>query len=230
MSDVIRIGIIDDHPLFLAGVERTLSRAQGMKIVATGVSAHDAISICERNTIDVLLLDITIPGGGGLSALKTIRAKHPSTKVVMVTGSDDDEHVSEALSNGAHGYVLKGANANELRDAVQRVSGGEAYVTAAVATRLLVERIRATSVRQSQAAKPVPLSAQKQKIYDLMCQGLTNGEIAKRMDLSAFTVRNYVSMILKSMNTRNRVTAIQSADAQQLARVTRSPKSDDMDD
>jgi DNA-binding NarL/FixJ family response regulator len=209
MADVIRIGAIDDHPLYLDGLKRSLNRMRGMEVVAIGATADEAVAICTEHQIDVLMLDIGIPGGG-INAIRGVLSKCPKIKIIMLTGLDDDEYVDKALALGAHGFMLKGANSSELRHALREVIEGRTYVMPAVATRLLLQKIRLTPASENSDDRLSRLNEQERNIYELMCKGQNNVEIAQALNLSRNTVRNYVSRILFILKARNRVEAILS--------------------
>src|SRR5512135_582336 len=130
MSERIQIVIIDDHPLFRDGVIQTLQAEADIEIVGQTTTAAEAVRLAGELLPDVILLDITIPGGG-LNAARMIAATSPVTKIIMLTASEAEEDVLTALKSGARGYILKGVSARELVKAVRDVHAGEAYVTPA---------------------------------------------------------------------------------------------------
>ena len=152
MPEAIRIAVIDDHPIFRGGLQRAFSLAPDVKLVAEGASAADASLIAKEQQPDVMLLDVTMPGGG-IEAARAIVASGSSVKTIMLTGSDDDEYVAAALAAGAQGYLLKGANAAELLEAVRTVHSGRPYVTPALSSSLLVRAARTQHLAGDAAIK-----------------------------------------------------------------------------
>ncbi len=206
MSEVIRIAVVDDHPIFCAGLKRTFGRAKDMALVAMGGSASDAVQIAKLDQPDILLLDVTMPGCG-ITAAGVIKELRLPCKIIMLTGSDDDGHLAAAFAAGAHGYVLKGSTSAELINAVRTVHAGQPFVTPALSTRVLV---RAAYQGPSAPAKSVSydIKARERQILEFASQGLTNYDIAIRMGLALPTVRNYMSVIFEKMHVRNRAEAV----------------------
>jgi two-component system nitrate/nitrite response regulator NarL len=206
MSEKIQVVIIDDHPLFRDGVWQTLQAEPEFEVVGQGTSAAEAIRLAKELLPDVILLDITIPGGG-LNAALVIAAMSPVTKIIMLTASEAEEDVLTALKSGARGYILKGVSARELLKAVRDVHAGEAYVTPALAASLLSEMTGGPL-----GLKPAPspldeLTEREHQILEKVAGGLSNKEIAQQLFLSEKTVKHYMTNILQKLQVRNRVEA-----------------------
>jgi RNA polymerase sigma factor (sigma-70 family) len=206
MSEPIRVAAVDDHSLFLQGLRRALSQAPDIVVLGDGANADDACRIAMENEPDVLLLDLNIPGTG-IAAARTITAQAPHVKIIVVTGSSEDDDVTEALSVGAKGYLLKGAGAAEVLDAIRAVHTGRPYVTQELASRLIVQTIgkQANSATRDVSSK---LNDRERQIIRHATEGLTNKEIAQRLGLPVRTVRNYMSSILRKCGVRNRLEAV----------------------
>jgi two-component system, NarL family, nitrate/nitrite response regulator NarL len=138
MPETLHVAIVDDHPLFREGVAHTLAAQTDIEIVGEGESATDAVRIAAERIPDVMLLDVSMPGGG-LSAVREIAAAFPVIKLVMLTVSEDEDDVTAALRAGARAYVLKGVAARELVRIMRAVASGEVYVTPSLAASLLFE-------------------------------------------------------------------------------------------
>lgn len=202
MPDPIRILLADDHPMFREGVAHSLGSEPDFEVIAQAASGEEAVELAQRLTPDVALLDITMPGMGGIAAAARIAASVPDMRILMLTVSEDKDNLLAALKAGAHGYVLKGAAASELRAIVRRVAGGEAFVTPALATRLLVEFSR------PQARDPLSeLTAREHDVIELLSLGSSNREIAERLHLAEKTVKHYVTCILQKLHARSRTEA-----------------------
>lgn len=202
MPDPIRILLADDHPMFREGVAHSLGGEPGFEVVAQAASGEEAVEHARRLTPAVALLDVTMPGMGGIEAAARIAASVPGIRIVMLTVSEDKDNLLAALKAGAHGYVLKGASASELREIVRNVAAGEAFVTPALASRLLVEF--------SRPRERDPLSELTQReidVLELLSLGSTNREIAERLHLAEKTVKHYVTCILQKLHARSRTEA-----------------------
>jgi DNA-binding NarL/FixJ family response regulator len=207
MADPVRVGVIDDHPLFRDGVLVTLKAVPELDVIAAGGSASDAIRIAQQDLPDVMLMDIHMPGGG-ISATREIARTCPVVKIVMLTVSEDQDDLTAALEAGAHGYVLKGVSGPDLARALLAVHNGESYVTPSLAARVL-SRMRQNPARPEGAGSDplADLTFREEQVVTLMSNGATNKEIARKLDLSEKTVKHYVTNILQKLQVRNRVEA-----------------------
>jgi DNA-binding NarL/FixJ family response regulator len=205
MTDALQIAIIDDHPLFREGVAHTLGSQPGIEIVGEGESAADAIRIAGERLPDVMLLDVSMPGGG-LNAVRQIARDYPVIKLVMLTVSEEEEDVTAALRAGARAYVLKGVAARELVRILRAVASGEVYVTPSLAATVLLELTGGSSRRQQ--ANPLDeLTERERQIIELVAGGDSNKEIAAQLHLSEETVKHHMTNILQKLQVRNRVEA-----------------------
>ena len=206
MSDRIRVVLIDDHPLLREGVAATLRADPEFDVVAQGSNADQALELARDHLPDIILLDVSMPGGG-LNAARAIAAACPIVKIVMLTVSEDEEDVLNALKAGARGYVLKGVSGPELVRIVRSVNAGEPYVTPSLAASLLGE-LRAPGTIES--AEPDPLSElteRERQILELVARGKSNKEVAEALYLSEKTIKHYMTNILQKLQVRNRVEA-----------------------
>jgi two-component system, NarL family, nitrate/nitrite response regulator NarL len=201
----IRIAIVDDHPLFREGVAATLRNNPALELVGQGASAEQAIQIAQDLLPDILLLDISLPGNG-IEATREIARLCPYIKVIMLTASENEDHVSSALEAGARGYILKGIGAEELMRTIQSIYQGESYVTPQLAARLLSVMKSPPAHASSQDTLPA-LTKREEEILDGVAQGKTNKEIARALDISEKTVKHYMTNIMHKLQVRNRVEA-----------------------
>jgi len=139
MTELIRVAIIDDHPLFREGVVTVLMGEEGIEVVREGATAADALRIAQEVLPDVMLLDIGVPGGGVEAAASIARAC-PDVRTVMLTASENEQHVMSALQAGARGYILKGSSGQEVVEAVRAIAKGDSYMAPNLAARLLINR------------------------------------------------------------------------------------------
>jgi DNA-binding NarL/FixJ family response regulator len=205
LAETLQIAIVDDHPLFREGVAHTLGAQPDIEVVGEGESAADAVRIAAERMPDVMLLDVSMPGGG-LRAVQEISARFPVIKVVMLTVSEAEDDVTAALRAGARGYVLKGVAARELVRIMRAVADGEVYVTPSLASSLLFEL---TSGRgDARAADPLAvLTDRERQILERVAAGDSNKEIGAQLHLSEKTVKHHMTNILQKLQVRNRVEA-----------------------
>ncbi|MFZ0098843.1 MAG: response regulator transcription factor [Gemmobacter sp.] len=203
--DQIRIVIADDHPLYREGVARTLMEDKALIVVGQAQDAGGAVELAARLKPDLLLLDISMPGGGGLTALREAIALPDPPKIAMLTASEEDDQVMQALKAGALGYVLKGVGARDLVGIVKDLARGQTYVSPVLAGRLLA------SMRNGGAARPAnplaDLSKREEDILRLVAEGKSNKEIGLTLELQEKTVKHYMTSILQKLHLRNRVEA-----------------------
>jgi two-component system nitrate/nitrite response regulator NarL len=205
MAETLHVAIVDDHPLFREGVAFTLGAQPDIEIVAEGESAADALRIAAERIPDVMLLDVSMPGGG-LSAVRQIAAEYPVIKTVMLTVSEDEDDVTAALRAGARAYVLKGVAARELVRILRAVAAGEVYVTPSLAASLLFELTSGKGA--SQAANPLDeLTERERQILEGVAAGDSNKEIGTKLHLTEKTVKHHMTNILQKLQVRNRVEA-----------------------
>lgn len=201
----IRVAVVDDHPLFRAGVMQTLAETEGLQVVGVGATGADVLRIAQDHLPDILLLDVNIPGGG-IEAAASVAELCPFVKVVMLTVSERDDHVTAALRAGARGYVLKGVSGPELLNTLLSVQGGNSYVSPALAARLL-SQIRRPAVPPL-ARTGTDLTNREDEVLCLVSAGKTNKEIARELDLSEKTVKHHMTNIMQKLQVRNRVEAV----------------------
>ncbi|MFQ5612656.1 MAG: response regulator [Anaerolineae bacterium] len=204
MDDLIRILIVDDHPLFREGVAHSLAKEPDIKIVGQTDSGEEALRLARDFLPDILLLDIAMPGKGGLVAAAEIATACPATKIIMLTVSEHEDDLVGAFKAGARGYVLKGVSVRELVKVVRSIAGGEVYVSPTLAAGLLLELSR------PRPRPPDPLSElteREQQILQLVAEGLTNREIGQRLHLAEKTVKHYMTNVLQKLHVRSRVEA-----------------------
>lgn len=200
----IKVVVVDDHPLMRAGVAQTLQESGRFDVVAQGGSADDALRLSLEFAPEVILVDLSMPGGG-IHAVARIVEAAPDVNVVVLTASEADEDIMAALRAGARGYVLKGVSAATLVEIVEGAAKGESYVAPALAARLL------TTLRSGgDRGDTDPLSTltqREEEILRLVASGLSNKEVGLRLDLQEKTVKHHMTRVLSKLNVRNRTEA-----------------------
>ncbi len=195
---MIRIVLADDHQILLDGLRRLIDVNGDMQVVATATDAPTAIEAVRTHRPDVIVLDISMPGGGGLEVARRVREMELPSKVVVLTMYAEDRYVMEAVRLGASGYVLKRSADKELLNAIRAVAAGEAYLTQ-TAVRLLL------ATQQSEAGQPRPaLSSREREVLGFTARGFSNLEIAERLFVSPKTVDTYRSRMMAKLDLHRR--------------------------
>ena len=202
MNDDIDVIVVDDHPLFRQGVVNSLSQEPGFRIVGQTDRGEAALEMARALLPHVVLLDISMPGWGGIVTAEKLAMACPATAVVMLTASEDKDELLAALKCGARGYVLKGVSGNELADVLRAAVAGEVYVTPSMAVEVLV------SLTRGPAPDPLQeLTERERRILELIGCGKTNREIGAAIHLSEKTIKHYVTNIMHKLQVRSRVEA-----------------------
>ncbi len=198
-----RILLVDDHEVVRLGLRTLIDDQPEMEVVGEAGTAAEAVRAVERLRPDVVLMDIRMPGEGGIEATRQISERFPDTKVVMLTSFADDELVLRAIRAGAVGYVLKQVGNEELLRAVTAAARGEALLDPSVTSRLL-SRVREAERKADEDAFR-DLSDREMDVLAHLSKGKTNAEIGQILNLSEKTVRNYVSTMLEKLQLSNRI-------------------------
>ncbi|TAK21839.1 MAG: response regulator transcription factor [Chloroflexota bacterium] len=201
MTDAIRLIVADDHPLFLEGLVHSLQANVDVMVIGQAADAAGASRLAREHLPDLALLDIKMPGDG-LQAAREIAAACPTTRIVMLTVSEDEDDVLAALKAGASAYVLKGISARELLSVIRKVYAGEVYIAPALAMRILHE------MAAPRPADPLgELTGREHDVLELASAGLGNFEIGRRLHLAEKTVKHYMTNILAKLHVRSRLEA-----------------------
>ena len=195
----ITVGIVDDHPLFREGVTRSLSEIKDFLVVGEGATSDDAAMIAADQHPDVMLVDVSMPGGG-LSAIGEILQHSPSTKVLMLTASEEIDTLLGALQRGAMGYVLKGVGSRGLAEAIRTILKGTRYVSPAMSAKVVDVSLDKEPSKNS-------LTPREREVMDLVGEGLSNKHIGLRLDLQEKTVKHHMTQILLKLGVTNRTEA-----------------------
>ncbi len=205
MSPSINIVVIDDHPLLREGVSSTLQAVNEFEVVGEGENYADALRLVHEAMPDIILLDISMPGGG-VEAARDIHDALPAIKIIMLTASEDEKDVMSALQAGANAYILKGIGGRDLADIVNKVSSGESFITPGLATNLLLHSYQQKPT-EKQTSLIDQLNHRERGILMALERGLTNKQIADELSLSEKTIKHYMTNILQKLQVRNRVEA-----------------------
>lgn len=200
----MRVLIADDHALFRDGL-RSLLEARGVEVVGEAKNGREAIELARRHRPDIVLMDLTMPEVDGLTATRLVATELPDVRVVILTASDDEADLFEAIKSGAQGYLLKNLEADEFFQALASVMAGEPVLTPRLARRLLQELAQRPAVQEQAAA----LTDREREILELLVQGVTsNRELAERLFISENTVKYHLKNIMAKLHLENRAQVI----------------------
>lgn len=206
---MITLLLADDHSVLRAGLKLLLESQSNFQVVGEAASGLEALSLTEKLQPDLLLLDLSMPGLGGLDALPALRKTAPQTKILILTMHDDPQYLRTALKNGASGYVLKKAADSELISAIRAVLRGEIYVHPSM-TRVLLEDMLPHAETTAPDAWHT-LSEREQSVLRLVALGHTSAEIAETLSLSAKTVETYRARGMEKLGLNNRAALVRFA-------------------
>lgn len=195
----IRILIVDDHPVVLAGLTSMLGTQAGMEVAGSASSGEEALEIISSKPVDLLLLDLRMPGMSGIDTLHAMKRAKISVRVIILTSFETDEDIYRAVQAGAQGYLLKDAPQSDMIDAIRAVHSGKRYFPRQIAARL-AERMMRTN-----------LTARELEVLKMLATGLTNKQIGCALDISDNTVRNHVNSIIEKLEVCDRTEAATTA-------------------
>jgi DNA-binding NarL/FixJ family response regulator len=198
----IRVLVADDHAVVREGIRHVLSEAHGFDVVGEAASAADAVRLAGEYESDVVLLDVSMPGGTGLEVIGDVRRVAPQARVLILSVHDEAEYVLQAVRAGAHGYLRKDSSPNDLREAVRAVDRGDTYFTPAMAVRL-TDAVRGESSRLSRASKLATLTGRERDVLTGIANGETNKEIAARYGISPRTVETHRESLMRKLEIRS---------------------------
>jgi DNA-binding NarL/FixJ family response regulator len=221
-DDPIRVLIVDDHALFRRGLQMVLQEEPGIEVVGEGGDGHEAVEMAGDLTPDVVLMDVRMPRRSGIEACTAIKDVAPSAKIVMLTISDEEEDLFEAIKAGASGYLLKEISIDEVPQAVRAVHGGQSLISPSMASKLITE-FAALARRSEERTQQVPaprLTDREMEVLRLVARGLGNREIARELFISENTVKNHVRNILEKLQLHSRMEAVVYAVREKLLEIT----------
>jgi two-component system NarL family response regulator len=223
-KDTIRVLIADDHPFFRRGLEMVLKAEDDIEFVGEACDGAEAVQIAAEAVPDVVLMDIRMPKVSGIEAARQMKEVAPSAKIVMLTISDEEEDLFEAIRAGASGYLLKDIPLDELAESVRAVHGGQSLINPSMAGKLLSEF--ATLARrdaEDEPAKHAPapkLTEREMEVLRLVARGMNNRDIARELFISENTVKNHVRNVLEKLQSHSRMEAVMIAVREKLIEIS----------
>jgi DNA-binding NarL/FixJ family response regulator len=204
-GDRLRVLLVDDHDLFRTGL-RNLLEEQGVQVVGEAAGGSDALRIVREIAPDVVVMDLNMPGMSGVEATREITSIAPLTRVVVLTISDQDDDVMDAIVAGACGYLVKDSSIEELMRGINAAAVGESLISPPIASKVL-QRMRAVTLDQGAEKIRAELSERELDVLRLIANGKDNSEIAEALHISPKTVKNHISNILMKLQIENRIQA-----------------------
>ncbi len=215
----IRTLIVDDHALFRRGLEIVLVSEPDIEVVGQAGDGDEAVEKAGESVPDVVLMDVRMPRSGGIEACRAIKETAPSAKIIILTMSDEEEDLFDAIRAGASGYLLKDIPLDEVAEAVRAVHGGQSLISPSMAGKLLTEF--ATLAKRDADERPQQLPAprltdREMQVLKLVARGMNNRDIAKELFISDNTVKNHVRNILEKLQIHSRMEAVMVAVREKL--------------
>jgi DNA-binding NarL/FixJ family response regulator len=211
-NEVIRVLIADDQALFRRGLYVVLGTEDDIEVIAEAEDGEEAITKAEEMAPDVVLMDVRMPRVNGIEAARRIREVLPSTRILMLTVSDEEDDLYEAIKAGANGYLLKEISVEEVASAIHSVVQGQSLISPSMASKLLSEfnALARQAAEREQLPAPV-LTARELEVLKLVARGMSNREVADQLYISENTVKNHVRNILEKLHLHSRMEAVMYA-------------------
>jgi len=216
VSDKVRVLIADDHTIVRSGVRLLLQAEPDIEVVGEALNGDEAVALAASLRPDVVLMDIAMPGMGGLEATRQIKARFPEMHVLVLTMHRSDEYFFEMLKAGASGYVLKGAETNELIGAIRAVARGEVFLYPTMAKQLLQDYLN--RLKEGAGLSQPTLTPREREILRLLAEGYSNKEIAERLIVSPSTIHSHRTNLMRKLNLSSRHDLIRYARERGLIR------------
>ncbi|HAF63020.1 MAG TPA: DNA-binding response regulator [Anaerolineaceae bacterium] len=198
--DIVRVLLADDHAIVRSGIRRTIEQIEGMEVVGEAENGPQVQEILQQDTIDLLLIDVTMPEFDPIETISKIRLLYPSLKILVVSAYDDDFYVKGLLSAGVNGYHMKDQPLNDLRVAIERVMAGERWISSSLINKLYED---------PQISRTIPLlTARQRSLLRYLLQGMDNKSIADTLGLSIKTVENHLTRLYRQIDVQSRLEAV----------------------
>ena len=219
-KESITVVIADDHALFRRGLTMVLESEPDIDVVGEANDGHEVVDMAQKTMPDLVLMDVRMPGRGGIDAAQAIKDAVPHTKILMLTISDEEEDLYDAIKAGASGYLLKEISIEEVADSIRQVHAGQSLISPSMASKLLTEFAAMARKDEEKQQMPTPrLTDREMEVLTLVAQGLNNRDIAKELFISENTVKNHVRNILEKLHLHSRMEAVVYAVREKLLEI-----------
>ncbi|CUU59988.1 DNA-binding response regulator [Frankia sp. CcI49] len=220
-ANPIRVLIVDDHALFRRGLEMVLAQEVDIEVVGEAADGSEAVTMAAEMAPDIVLMDVRMPRRGGIDATSAIKEKVPSAKIVMLTISDEEADLFDAIKAGAMGYLLKEISIDEVAADIRAVYNGQSLISPSMASKLLSEFAAMIKTKDDRPQLPTPrLTDREMEVLRLVAKGLNNRDIAKQLYISENTVKNHIRNILEKLQLHSRMEAVVYAVREKLLEIT----------
>jgi DNA-binding NarL/FixJ family response regulator len=220
-DDLIRILIADDHELFRRGLRMVLEDEDDIVVIDEAGDGQAAVDLAREHAPDVVVMDVRMPILSGIEAATRIKEEEPGTRILMLTISDEEDDLYEAIKAGANGYLLKEISIDEIGSAVRSIHGGQSLISPSMASKLLDEFAAMVKKEEEKEQLPAPrLTPREMEVLRQVAQGLNNRDIAKALFISENTVKNHVRNILEKLHLHSRMEAVVYAVREKLLEIT----------
>ncbi|HVL99025.1 MAG TPA: response regulator transcription factor [Egibacteraceae bacterium] len=219
-GEAIRVIVADDHAVFRRGLEMVLESEPDIEVVAEAGDGKEATDLAVEHMPDLVLMDVRMPAHGGIEATKAIKDAVPHSKILMLTISDEEEDLYDAIKAGASGYLLKEISIEEVAEAIRKVHAGQSLISPSMASKLLSEFASMAKKDEQKQQMPAPrLTDREMEVLALVAQGMNNRDIAKELFISENTVKNHVRNILEKLHLHSRMEAVVYAVREKLLEI-----------
>ncbi len=219
-QDAIKILLVDDHDVVRRGLQMVLQDEPGMEIVGEARDGLEAVEKAEQTSPDIVLMDVRMPKQSGIDAARAIKDTLPYTSVIMLTVSDEESDLYEAIKAGASGYLLKDTQIEAVADAIRQVHSGQSLISPSMASKLLSEFATLVKRRDERSEVPTPkLTARELEVLKLVAKGMNNRDIGSELFISENTVKNHVRNILEKLHLHSRMEAVVYAVREKLLEI-----------
>ncbi|MDT9594915.1 response regulator transcription factor [Nocardioides zeae] len=215
VGEPVRVIVVDDHELFRRGLTMLLGVEDGIDVVGEAGDGEEGLRLAASTAPDVVLLDVRMPKGAGIPACKAIKETVPTTKIIMLTVSDEEGDLYEAVKSGASGYLLKDSSIDEVAQAVRVVSEGQSLISPSMAVKLIDEFKQMSSGEKTPVAN-LKLTERELQVLRQVATGINNREVAKQLGISENTVKNHMRNILEKLQLHSRMEAVMYAVREKL--------------
>nr|MDT0664514.1 response regulator transcription factor [Micromonospora sp. DSM 115978] len=220
-ANPIRVLVVDDHALFRRGLEMVLAQEADIEVVGEAADGSEAVTMAVESAPDIVLMDVRMPRRGGIDATSAIKEAVPSAKIVMLTISDEEADLYDAIKAGAMGYLLKEISIDEVATAIRAVYGGQSLISPSMASKLLTEFATMIKKADDRPQLPTPrLTDREMEVLRLVAKGMNNRDIAKQLFISENTVKNHIRNILEKLQLHSRMEAVVYAVREKLLEIT----------